>query len=82
VIGGCCLYPLSSQILTPVRQDLMAYMEGTGKRYGFRLWDEDDPEVVWALPELTQWYLTSHEIRPVGTWFCSGGWLQLLEGMR
>ncbi|KAL6752116.1 nucleotide-diphospho-sugar transferase [Haematococcus lacustris] len=53
-----------SEVLSPVRQDMVAWMVAHGKQYGYRLWDEDDPEVVWSLAELTAWYLTANSIQP------------------
>jgi hypothetical protein len=44
---------------------MVYWMEQHGKQYGYRLWDYDDPEVTWSLPEVTQWYLTANEIQPV-----------------
>jgi hypothetical protein len=59
---------LPSQLGSAVPLDVVSWMEARGKRYGYRLWDEDDPEVVWSLAELTQWYITAHELRPVSCW--------------
>jgi hypothetical protein len=58
---------LTLQVLSSVRQDIVYWMEQHGKQYGYRLWDYDDPEVTWSLPEVTQWYLTANEIRPVSS---------------
>lgn len=53
-----------SEVLTPVKQNMMGWMESLGKQYAFRLWDEEDQDMIWSLPELTQWYLTANEIQP------------------
>lgn len=55
-----------SQVLTPVTQDMAAWMEANGKQYGLRLWDDDGPSVTWGLPELTARHIAAHGISPVG----------------
>ncbi len=54
-----------SEVYSDVRVNMVGWMEAHGKQYGFRLWDVEDADMVWSLPELTAWYLTAKEIRPV-----------------
>mmetsp|Transcript_27771 Transcript_27771/g.75111 ORF Transcript_27771/g.75111 Transcript_27771/m.75111 type:complete len:324 (-) Transcript_27771:845-1816(-) len=53
-----------SKVLSPARTDLVAWMKQNGKHYGYRLWDEEDVEIIWSLPELTSWYLTTKMSQP------------------
>lgn len=64
-----------SEVLSPATTNLVDWMEANGKQYGFRLWDYDDTEVTWSLPEITAWYITAHELEPVGA-PCTTRWMQ------
>lgn len=50
-----------------IRSDLVDVVSGmsqTGSKYGFRGTDKDIPDVTYALPELTSYFLTANRIKP------------------